>query len=254
MARPTASFQLYSQQFGRALRLMLSEQQNITWNERTDAQRLLEIAASVKPKAIIIDHVENYVRHGLPDVPREYDLERRKRRKRKINDAIPLRYCVNPDCLEAYEITKSVCPVCGTPRPAPQSRGSPVEVDGNCLELDPEVLHEMRKKQAEVDGPAPIMSGSEDVVRRSVWKRHHERQEAQRYLRQAMGLWSGWQVAEGRDQAEIQRIFFYKFGRDCMTAQTLGATEAEELRGRIQTELDAHNIVEAVKHDQVRVA
>jgi len=247
MARPTASFQLYSQQFGRALRLMLTDEQNATWNDRTDAQRLAEIAASVKPKAIIIDHVENYVHHGLPDVERSYALSRAERRSRKKkSDEIPLRYCVNPECLEPYKVTLSVCPNCGTPRPAPARRGTPEEVDGNCFELDPEVLHAMRLEQAKVDGPARIPVGAAPVVKASIHKNHNERREAQHELRAAMALWAGWQHHTlGRDPAEVQRRFFYKFGRDVLSAQVLGAGEAEELRVRIATDLMVNNVTAA---------
>jgi DNA repair protein RadD len=246
MARPTASFQLYSQQFGRALRLMLTDAQNATWNERTDAQRLAEIAASVKPKAIIIDHVENYVRHGLPDVERTYSLERSERRSRKKkSDEIPLRYCTNELCYATYPCVLSKCPECGTPRPAPRGRSTPEEVDGNCLELDPAVLHAMRVEQAKVDGPARVPKDLADNVKSAIRRNHHERQEAQHELRKAMGLWAGWQISRGMEAAEIQRTFFYRYGRDVLSAQVLGATDADELRGRIQAELTRANIVEA---------
>ena len=247
MARPTASFQLYGQQFGRALRLMLTDEQNATWNNRTDAQRLAEIATSVKPKALVIDHVENYVRHGLPDVERKYSLDRAPRRSRKEkSDEIPLRYCVNEDCLEPYEATLSKCPNCGTPKPPPQRRGTPEEVDGNCFELDPEVLHAMRVEQAKIDGPARIPVGAAHVVVASIHKQHNARREAQHELRQAMGLWGGWQHNTlGRDPAEVQRRFFFKFGRDVLTAQVLGANDAEELRVRIVEDLANNNIVPA---------
>lgn len=246
MARPTASFQLYSQQFGRALRLMLTDQQNATWNERTDTQRLAEIAASVKPKAIIIDHVENYVRHGLPDVERKYTLDRAPRKSRKApSDEIPLRYCVNEDCLEPYQATLSKCPHCGTPRPPPMRRGSPEEVDGNCFELDPAVLHAMRVEQAKVDGPARIPPGAAHVVMASIHKNHNLRREAQHELRQAMALWAGWQQSRGLDGPEIQRTFFFKYGRDVLSAQVLNTNDAEELRLRIAADLSTNNIVEA---------
>jgi DNA repair protein RadD len=247
MARPTASFQLYSQQFGRALRLMLTDTQNATWNDRTDAQRLAEIAASVKPKAIIIDHVQNYVRHGLPDVERKYTLDRAPRKSRKAkSDEIPLRYCINEDCLEPYEATLSKCPNCGTTKPPPQRRGTPEEVDGNCFELDPEVLHAMRVEQAKVDGPARIPVGAAHVVVASIHKNHNARREAQHELRKAMSVWGGWQHnALGRDPAEVQRRFFFKFGRDVLSAQVLGADEADTLRGLVWDDLKANNIVEA---------
>ena len=253
MARPTASFQLYSQQFGRALRLMLTDEQNRTWNDRTDAQRLAEIATSVKPKAIIIDHVENYVHHGLPDVERSYTLARADRRSRKKkSDEIPLRYCTNEDCLQPYEVTLSVCPNCGVPRPPPARRGTPEEVDGNCFELDPVVLDRMRKEQALVDGPARPPVGVAPAVAGAIRRNHAQRQEAQSALRQAMALWAGWRTHVGREPAEVQREFFYKFGRDCMSAQVLGSTEAEELRARIAADLDANRIISATEPDSVR--
>lgn len=247
MARPTASFQLYSQQFGRALRLMLTDVQNATWNDRSDAQRLAEIAASTKPKAIIIDHVQNYVRHGLPDVERSYTLARADRRSRKKkDDEIPLRYCINEDCLKPYEVTLSTCPNCGTPRPPPARRGSPEEVEGNCLELDPAILAQMRKAQSLVDGPARIPPGAADVVKASIQKAHNARREAQHELRAVMALWAGWQHHTlGREAGEVQRRFFYKFGRDVLNAQVLGAAEAEELRAKIAADLQANLIVAA---------
>lgn len=247
MARPTASFQLYSQQFGRALRLMLTDEQNRTWNDRTDEQRLAEVASSVKPKAIIIDHVENYRRHGLPDVEREYRLTRTPRKKKADkSDEIPLRYCVNPECLEPYPTVLSACPQCGTPKPAPVRRSTPEEVEGNCLELDPVVLHAMRVEQAKVDGPARIPVALRDTPAASALvRRHGERQDAQKALRRAMGLWAGWQHGLGRDQAEIQRRFFYQFGRDVMAAQVLGSAEAQDLKERIEGELAKYNVIEA---------
>lgn len=246
MARPTASFQLYAQQFGRALRLMLTDEQNATWNDRTDEQRRAEIAASVKPKAIIIDHVENYKRHGLPDVERKYSLDRAPRKSRKAkDDEIPLRYCINPECLEPYKVTLSKCPNCGTLKPAPLRRSTPEEVDGNCFELDPEVLHAMRVEQAKIDGPVRVPVGVAEVVKRSIHKNHNMRFEAQQELRRTMALWAGWQQSRGLDGPEVQRTFFYKYGRDVLSAQVLGTVDAEELRARIAADLSTNNIVEA---------
>jgi DNA or RNA helicases of superfamily II len=88
-ARPTESFALYCQQFGRALRLMLSKEAAAVHAHLTDEQRRAAIAASEKPVAIIIDHVNNVLRHGLPDARREWSLDRRERRSGKKSDAIP---------------------------------------------------------------------------------------------------------------------------------------------------------------------
>lgn len=247
MGRPTASFQLYGQQFGRSLRMMLTDEQNRTWNDRTDAQRLAEIAASVKPKAIVIDHVENYRRHGLPDVKRKYDLNRAPRKKKRSNDEIPLRYCINPECLEPYETTLSKCPHCGTPKPAPMARGTPAEVEGDCMELDPAVLHEMRLEQALIDGPAPkAPPGADRIVTLAIHKRHNERFDTQQEMRRAMGVWCNWQHLQGRDPAEVRRRFWYRFGVDTLSAQALGTREAEALREQIAAELEANSVTEAV--------
>lgn len=98
MARPTQSFQLFTQQFGRALRLMISPILAAAWDSYTVAQRLHFIATSGKPHAIIIDHVGNCLgNHGLPD--REgivFTLDDREKVSAK-SDAQPLRYCANED-------------------------------------------------------------------------------------------------------------------------------------------------------------
>jgi len=96
MARPTQSYALYAQQFGRALRLMISEILSGAWDTYTDDQRRAFIAASTKPKAIIIDHVGNVERHGLPDRRQEWSLDRRERRAKTADDAEALRACPNP--------------------------------------------------------------------------------------------------------------------------------------------------------------
>lgn len=98
MARPTQSFQLFTQQFGRALRLMISPVLAAAWDTYTVAQRLHFIATSGKPHAIIIDHVGNCLgNHGLPD--REgivFTLDDREKVSGK-SDAQPLRYCANEE-------------------------------------------------------------------------------------------------------------------------------------------------------------
>jgi superfamily II DNA or RNA helicase len=84
MARPTQSFALFSQQFGRALRLMIDGSLYPIWDTLTSEERRAHIAASKKPRAIIIDHVGNVERmakqYGLPDYPPVWSLDRRERR------------------------------------------------------------------------------------------------------------------------------------------------------------------------------
>lgn len=244
MARHTASFQLYAQQFGRALRCMIAPDIWAHWGEYTDAERLAFIAASDKPKAIIIDHVQNYQRHGLPDVARDYELGRRER-TRRVSDAIPLRVCVNPDCLQAYERVLVTCPYCGT-KPNPAVRSAPEHVDGDLIELDPAVLRQLRGEVDRIDS-APVVPRAlqNSAAGLAVIRNHNARQVAQLRLRDAIALWAGWQYHGGRSTQEGYRLFFHTFGTDVMTAQTLNAKDAEDLEARIRTALTRANVVAA---------
>lgn len=253
MARHTASFQLYAQQFGRGLRLMLTDEQNATWHTRTDQQRLAEIATSRKPKAIIIDHVNNYDRHGLPDVQQQYSLNRPERRIRgKVaDDAIPLRPCLNESCaayLQPYEVVLPGCPVCGF-KPAPMRRGTPEQVEGDLVELDPEVLKQLRGEIARIDNPVQLPKGVDHITGMAIRKRHVERQEAQQSMRGAERLWRGWQHHQGRGEREAQQRFFFKFGIDVATAHTLNSKDAAELEARIRADLLVNNVVELAQQN-----
>lgn len=58
--------------------------------------------------AIILDHVGNYLRHGLPDDKREWTL---KTKKRKTKNEIRVRTC--PNCYAVLRATATRCPQCG---------------------------------------------------------------------------------------------------------------------------------------------
>lgn len=221
MARPTQSYGLYVQQFGRALRPLEG-----------------------KPHAIIIDHVGNVARHGLPDAKREWSLDRRERRSRSApTDVIPVRTCLNPECMSVYERVYSSCPFCGH-APVVADRSAPDRVDGDLCEVDPAVLRALRGEIARVDGPPPVVPGLGGDANAAIFRRHNERQAAQRTLRQAVALWAGWQRSQGREDPESYRRFFFKFGTDVATAETLGANQANDLEARIRTELANHNVRE----------
>jgi superfamily II DNA or RNA helicase len=239
MARPTESKGLYDQQFGRPLRLDIDAALMARWEEFSPAERLAHIAASRKPRALIIDHVNNYTRHGLPDGQRYHTLERRDRRSKGSQlGVIPLRSCTA--CTKAYEKTLAKCPYCGEAPPEPTARSKPEEVEGALAKLDPAVLRAMRGEVRRVDGAPRFPSGAPDAARGAIYARHTERQQAQLPLRQAMAGWLGWQAALGRD---AQKAFWYVFGLDVLTAQTLGAKDAAELMGKINNELYRCNIV-----------
>jgi superfamily II DNA or RNA helicase len=235
-ARPTESFALYSQQFGRALRLMLSKEGAAVHANLTDEGRRAAIAASEKPVAFIIDHVNNVLRHGLPDARREWSLDRRERRSSKKSDAIPLRVCVNDQCLQPYERVFKSCPYCGH-YPPPPSRSAPEFVDGDLTELDAETLAALRGEIARIDGDAVIPYGAAPEVAGAVRRRHWERREAQQALRNSIAWWAGIESAQGRGESESYRRFFHRFGLDVASAQTLNAREAAELAERVNVEL-----------------
>jgi len=125
-ARPTQSYGLYVQMFGRALRMFPG-----------------------KEEAYIIDAVGNVMRHGLPDAPREWSMDRREKRSAGKSDIVPVRVCVK--CTSVFEKFLDACPYCGEPIPAPAARTSIEFVDGDLFELDAATLAQLRGEVAKVD-------------------------------------------------------------------------------------------------------
>jgi len=205
-ARPTASLGLYIQQFWRP------------GNPRPD-----------KPHFTIIDHVGNVLRHGLPDAPREWSLDRRERRGRSApaDDVIPVRTCLK--CLAVYERVYVECPFCGT-APVPATRGAPEAVDGVLSEMSPELLARLR---GEVDRPVTIPYGAAPVVVASCKKRHREQAIAQAALREVMALWGGWRTVEGDTVAMQQARWFHTFGHDVLSSMSLNTADSTALMVRV---------------------
>lgn len=220
MARPTQSYALYVQQFGRALRLL-----------------------DGKVYAIIIDHVGNVERHGLPDARREWSLDRRERRSKATkSDSIPVKTCLNETCLAVYERIYAACPFCGHVTP-PAARNAPEFVDGDLCELDPATLAQMRGDIDRVDMDKEVYreelaaKHTPKIGQLAHVKRHAERQDAQAALRHSIAWWAGYQRAMGRNDSESYRRFYFAFGVDVMTAQALNTNEAMDLAGRINEHL-----------------
>lgn len=240
-ARATESWSLYCQQFGRVLRLMIDPSLHAIWDSLADAQRRAYIASSAKPFAMVIDHVGNVLRHmGPPDKRTTFTLDRRERRSSGVSDAIPYRTCLNTACLWPYERTHKNCPYCGF-YPEPPARSGPEFVDGDLIELSPEVLAQMRGDIERTDGPATWHPNQ--LIRFANAKRHDERQQAQAMLRTAMDWYSGLQDALGRPSIEEKyRRFYLQFGIDTASAQALGTADAEKLRGKICEQLLRYGI------------
>lgn len=91
LLRPTQSLTLYIQQAMRCMRYREGK------------------------RAIIIDHVGNYARFGMPDDDREWTLESRKHEHRSKGNEVIVKMC--PECFRSYNPErfpdKQHCPFCG---------------------------------------------------------------------------------------------------------------------------------------------
>ncbi len=222
MGRPTQSFSLFCQQFGRALRLL-----------------------DGKTHAIIIDHVGNveYMAktHGLPDSPQQWSLDRREKRSTGKSDAPAVRTCIK--CTAVYERYMDACPFCGEPIPVPAARTGPEFVEGDLHELDASTLARMRADVAMVDMDTEEYRQhlqAKHVPHLGVLagvKRHKLQQEAVAALRDAMAQWGGYKRAAGRSDSEIYREFYLRFGIDMLSAQALKTDEAVALCDRVNREM-----------------
>ena len=227
MARPTQSYSLFAQQFGRALRILLG-----------------------KTHAIIIDHVGNIERHcrvievdGCKIICPGRDFwtldAREKRRRGEKDNGEPIRSCAA--CTRAYEKTLPACPYCGW-EPVRADRSAPEFVDGDLIELNPEGFKRLADKVAEVDKSAEDyrfelqQKHVPQIGQLGHVNRHVKRQQAQASLRDAIAWWAGYQRAAGRADRESYRTFYYKFGLDVLSAKALGEKEAKVLELKVRAD------------------
>lgn len=221
MCRPTQSFVLYVQQFFRAL-----------------------TKADGKHMGTIIDHAGNVGYfgkiYGMPDTYNGWVLESEERGRRGTRDpdVMPITTCT--ECFTAYEATETECPHCGY-KPEPAGRSKPDQVDGDLVELTPEILAELRGEVERIDGEPQVPQHLDAIASRAVVKRWNERRDAQRELRETMALWCGVRHAAGDTDRQIQKRFFFKFGVDVLTAQALNANDAAALMERVALDMDANN-------------
>jgi superfamily II DNA or RNA helicase len=119
-AAPTQSLAAYLQRVGRALR-----------------------PKSDKSKAILLDHADNWKRHGLPDDERNWLLEGDKNRRKKSEEASIL----TRQCKQCYAIHKPAasCPECGYVYVI-QSRDIE-EVEADMVEVNKEIARKEHKRE-----------------------------------------------------------------------------------------------------------
>lgn len=235
-ARPTASYALYAQQFGRGLRLMIDKAFMAMWESYTPEQRHAVIAQSGKPVAYIHDHVGNVLHfYGPPDKPREWTLERQGRRNAPT-DAIPLRVCINVLCLQPYERFYPRCPYCGMEPPAPLAPTLPQEVDGDLTLYTPEMLRALFGVDSAVAALAlqpssfcAVPPGVDAATVRAIQNRHHQKLQEQAKLRDLMPV----VMPPTMDERTNQRRFYLRYGVDIVQAKLLGAADTKELVGKV---------------------
>lgn len=154
MLRPTMSEGLYLQQVGRALR-----------------------PCEGKDRAIILDHVGNVLRHGLPEEDREWTLEGKKKGKRdkkEQEENIKAQQC--PECYAVHEKGPPACPQCGFVYPEDAQARKVDQVEGELQQLTAnDKLRIQRQRRAQVAG-ARTREDLEKIARergyKPGWVRH----------------------------------------------------------------------------------
>jgi len=213
LARVTESLAKFLQMVGRALRILEG-----------------------KLEALIIDPVRNWERHGMPNWPRNWTLDRRERTGRSsAADTVPQRVCTG--CTQPYEAFYPQCPYCGEV-PQPVGRSTPRQVDGDLTELDVDGMAALLEQIRRADLPdddytaTQIARNIPTIGRGPDLRRHRAAKYRRRVLRELIAWWCGFQT--DRTQAEIYRRFYHRFGVDMATALTLNEGDTDQLINRIR--------------------
>jgi superfamily II DNA or RNA helicase len=120
LLRPTQSRSLYRQQIGRALR-----------------------PVEGKREAIILDHVGNCSRHGLPDDEYQWSLDGNPNRGKRSASDSAVRVCMS--CFAANPSGSPTCGCCGAEFPV-ESRNIP-QRDGELTEIDIEQQRAIKRRE-----------------------------------------------------------------------------------------------------------
>lgn len=205
MARPSESYGLYLQQSGRPLR-----------------------PADGKPFGLILDHVGNVQRHGLPDHAPLWSLDGSVRRQ---GATVPIRVC--QACFLAFEGYKTACPYCGW-RPAPKPASCPEEVEGDLTLYDAQLLARLRGEIARRRGEPIFPAGLPAVARPRALRLWTARQEAIAALQAEIDRWAGrWRDATGDEPPALYRRFWFTFGVDVLGASLLTGPQLAGLVERV---------------------
>lgn len=196
LARPTMSYGLFVQQFGRALRPLPGE-----------------------PVGIILDHVGNVLRHRVPDKGRVWTLDGQPP---KALSEVPTRVCGNVDCLLTYEAWSVQCPYCGWKpiKGATGGRERPEILEGDLTLYSDDMLAELRAEVERIAGPPVVPHGASQIVVKGIERKWRERAEAQSALAGIIDQWAGHWHGLGEPIDGIYRRFYLTYGMDTATALT----------------------------------
>lgn len=138
LLRATKSLIVFLQQCGRVLRPVYAGRMPLDTKE----QRLAAIAASWKPRALVLDHCGNSFRHNLVDHPREWSLDARKK---KPSSVIGVRSC--PQCFAYCAVGRRACQKCGFVFTVVAAAREIAQVDGKLTKLDAAMMSRLRRKE-----------------------------------------------------------------------------------------------------------
>lgn len=219
--RPTESYGLFVQQWGRALRYVAGK------------------------RALIIDKVGNtrkFLARGypLPDNHHAWTLERRDRKSggsAAVADGNTM--CTNvPACGFPYPVGLAACPYCGC-APIKQERSGPERVDGDLRLLSPAELEELRRALVAVSqDPAAVRdkmlaAGAPTVVALGAAKQIRVRQEARERLERSINVWAGIHRDLGVAESDAYRIFYTAYGVDTLSALTGTTSDMRQLADKL---------------------
>lgn len=221
MARPTMSVSKYLQCIGRGLRVKKG-----------------------KDFALIIDHVGNIKRHGLPDQHRVWTLDRIVKRRDTTNT---LRICANFMCNAPYDKVLEACPYCGEVYHPQYNRSGGMSarealriVDGDLMLLDPDTIREL-EAEVNLESPESIgervahAAGTPAGVRAS--RKQQERIDKQKELAQVIATWAGKMTHFGYTNRQINKKFFLTYDMSITGALSLKTAEMDALMKAIKYEI-----------------
>ena len=159
LLRPTQSLSLYLQQVGRALR-----------------------PSPGKDEAIILDHVRNCERHGLPDDVREWRLEGRGKVKKGESTGTGVKIC--DECFAALPVHSDKCKYCGyefpkSPREVEHVEGELVEVDTDSSAR--KKYRRLQQVRAQTEEELVKLGELRGYKRPRLWARHIMKARRQKY-------------------------------------------------------------------------